>query len=56
MGGSDQWGNIVNGIELTRRIDGTEVFGVTTPLITTADGVEDGQDRAGRGLAQRGAC
>jgi tyrosyl-tRNA synthetase len=34
LGGSDQWGNIVNGIELTRRIDGTEVFGVTTPLIT----------------------
>ena len=32
MGGSDQWGNIVNGIELSRRIDGTEVYGVTTPL------------------------
>ena len=54
MGGSDQWGNIVNGIELARRIDGTELFGVTTPLITTADGAQDGQDRAGRGLAQRG--
>ena len=53
MGGSDQWGNIVNGIELTRRIDGTEVFGLTTPLITTADGAQDGQDRAGRDLAQR---
>jgi tyrosyl-tRNA synthetase len=38
MGGSDQWGNIVNGIELARRMDGTEVYGVTTPLITTADG------------------
>jgi len=38
MGGSDQWGNIVNGIELARRVDGTEVFGLTTPLITTADG------------------
>jgi len=38
FGGSDQWGNIVNGIELGRRIDGTELFGVTTPLITTADG------------------
>ena len=36
MGGSDQWGNIVNGIELARRIDGTDLFGVTTPLITTA--------------------
>jgi tyrosyl-tRNA synthetase len=34
MGGSDQWGNIVNGVELARRIDGEEVFGVTTPLIT----------------------
>ena len=38
MGGSDQWGNIVNGIELARRMDGTEVFGITTPLLTTADG------------------
>jgi len=38
MGGSDQWGNIVNGIELSRRVDGTEVFGLTTPLITNADG------------------
>jgi len=36
MGGSDQWGNIVNGVELARRMDGTEVFGVTTPLLTTA--------------------
>ena len=40
MGGSDQWGNIVNGIELGRRIDGAELFGVTTPLITTADGAK----------------
>ncbi len=43
MGGSDQWGNIVNGIELSRRIDGAEVFGVTTPLITTADGAKMGK-------------
>jgi tyrosyl-tRNA synthetase len=43
MGGSDQWGNIVNGIELTRRIDGTELFGATTPLITTADGAKMGK-------------
>jgi tyrosyl-tRNA synthetase len=43
MGGSDQWGNIVNGIELSRRIDGTEVFGVTTPLITNADGSKMGK-------------
>ena len=38
MGGSDQWGNIVNGVELGRRIDGTHLFGLTTPLITTAAG------------------
>ncbi|MET0309198.1 MAG: tyrosine--tRNA ligase [Sphingomonas sp.] len=43
MGGSDQWGNIVNGVELTRRIDGEEVFGVTTPLITKADGSKMGK-------------
>ena len=47
MGGSDQWGNIVNGIELTRRIDGTEVFGVTTPLITNADGTKMGKTAQG---------
>lgn len=43
LGGSDQWGNIVNGIELGRRIDGTELFGVTTPLITKADGSKMGK-------------
>ena len=47
MGGSDQWGNIVNGIELTRRIDGVEVFGLTTPLITTADGAKMGKSVSG---------
>jgi tyrosyl-tRNA synthetase len=47
MGGSDQWGNIVNGIELTRRMDGVEVFGVTTPLLTTADGAKMGKTAAG---------
>ncbi len=47
MGGSDQWGNIVNGIELARRMDGTEVFGITTPLITTADGGKMGKTMAG---------
>ncbi|WP_353205538.1 tyrosine--tRNA ligase [Sphingomonas sp.] len=47
MGGSDQWGNIVNGIELTRRIDGVEVFGLTTPLITTADGAKMGKTASG---------
>jgi tyrosyl-tRNA synthetase len=47
LGGSDQWGNIVNGIELTRRIDGTEIYGVTTPLITTADGAKMGKTAQG---------
>ena len=47
MGGSDQWGNIVNGVELARRMDGTEVFGVTTPLITTADGGKMGKTMSG---------
>ena len=47
MGGSDQWGNIVNGIDLARRIDGTELFGLTTPLITTADGAKMGKTAAG---------
>ncbi len=47
MGGSDQWGNIVNGIELSRRMDSTEVYGVTTPLITTADGGKMGKTMSG---------
>jgi len=47
MGGSDQWGNIVNGIELARRIDGTDLFGLTTPLLTTASGAKMGKTAAG---------
>ena len=47
FGGSDQWGNIVNGIELGRRIEGTELFGVTTPLITNADGAKMGKTASG---------
>ena len=47
LGGSDQWGNIVNGIELARRIDGSELLGVTTPLITTADGAKMGKTAQG---------
>jgi tyrosyl-tRNA synthetase len=47
MGGSDQWGNIVNGIELGRRMDGTELFGVTTPLLTTASGAKMGKSASG---------
>jgi tyrosyl-tRNA synthetase len=47
MGGSDQWGNIINGMELARRMDGTEVFGLTTPLITKADGSKMGKSVSG---------
>jgi tyrosyl-tRNA synthetase len=47
MGGSDQWGNIVNGIDLTRRIDSKEVFGLTTPLLTTSDGKKMGKTANG---------
>ena len=47
MGGSDQWGNIINGIELTRRMSGIELFGLTTPLLTTADGAKMGKTAAG---------
>jgi tyrosyl-tRNA synthetase len=47
MGGSDQWGNIVNGIELTRRIVDMPVYGVTTPLITTASGSKMGKTAEG---------
>ena len=47
LGGSDQWGNIVNGIDLARRVDGAELYGVTTPLITTADGAKMGKTASG---------
>jgi len=47
MGGSDQWGNIVSGVELTRRVDGNEVFGLTTPLLTTSSGAKMGKTAAG---------
>lgn len=47
MGGSDQWGNIVNGVELCRRVDGAEVFGLTTPLLATASGAKMGKTAAG---------
>jgi tyrosyl-tRNA synthetase len=47
MGGSDQWGNIVNGTDLIRRVDGREAFGLTTPLITRADGAKMGKTAAG---------
>ncbi len=47
MGGSDQWGNIVSGVELVRRTDGGQVFGLTTPLITTASGAKMGKTAGG---------
>ncbi len=47
MGGSDQWGNIVNGVELGRRMDGVELFGLTQPLITTASGAKMGKTAQG---------
>ncbi|MBJ6125826.1 tyrosine--tRNA ligase [Microvirga splendida] len=47
MGGSDQWGNIVNGIELGRRIDQRQLFGLTTPLITTSAGTKMGKTASG---------
>jgi tyrosyl-tRNA synthetase len=47
MGGSDQWGNIVCGVELARRIDGRMLYGLTTPLMTTASGAKMGKTAAG---------
>jgi len=47
MGGSDQWGNIVNGVELGRRLSNAELFGLTSPLITTASGAKMGKTAAG---------
>jgi tyrosyl-tRNA synthetase len=47
LGGSDQWGNIVSGVDLVRRTDGAQVFGLTTPLITTASGAKMGKSAKG---------
>jgi tyrosyl-tRNA synthetase len=47
MGGSDQWGNIINGIELGRRLLDAELFALTTPLLTTASGVKMGKTESG---------
>lgn len=47
LGGSDQWGNIVNGIDLTRRVVESAVYGLTTPLLTTSDGKKMGKSQAG---------
>jgi tyrosyl-tRNA synthetase len=47
MGGSDQWGNIVNGIDLTRRVLDRQIYGLTTPLLTTSDGRKMGKSQGG---------
>lgn len=47
MGGSDQWGNIVNGVDLTRRVVDHEVYGLTSPLLTTSDGKKMGKSQSG---------
>ncbi len=47
MGGSDQWGNIVNGIDLTRRVNDGQVYGLTSPLLTTSDGKKMGKSAVG---------
>ncbi len=47
MGGSDQWGNIINGIDLTRRVLDHEIFGLTSPLLTTSDGRKMGKSQSG---------
>jgi tyrosyl-tRNA synthetase len=47
LGGSDQWGNIVSGIELGRRVDATQLFGLTSPLLTTASGAKMGKTASG---------
>ncbi|PCJ34995.1 MAG: tyrosine--tRNA ligase [Alphaproteobacteria bacterium] len=47
MGGSDQWGNIINGVELNRRVDRNEVYGLTTPLVTLANGQKMGKSMSG---------
>ncbi len=47
LGGSDQWGNIINGMELGRRVEGADLFGITTPLIATADGAKMGKSADG---------
>ena len=47
MGGSDQWGNIVNGIDLTRRVDDAVIWGLTSPLLTTSDGRKMGKSAGG---------
>ncbi len=53
MGGSDQWGNIVTGIDLGRRMGTRQLYGLTSPLLDVGVGRQNGQDRARRGMARR---
>ena len=52
MGGSDQWGNIIMGADLGRRMEGAELFALTSPLLATSSGAKMEQDRRGRRVAQ----
>ncbi len=56
LGGADQWANIINGVELSRRQGGPQLHGLTMPLLATRDGRKMGKSAPGRGLAQRGAA
>lgn len=47
MGGSDQWGNMVNGVDLGRRVEQAELFALTAPLITTSEGKKMGKSASG---------
>lgn len=47
MGGSDQWGNMVNGVDLGRRVEKAELFALTAPLITTSEGKKMGKSASG---------
>ena len=53
MGGSDQWGNIINGIDLGHRMGTPQLYALTSPLLTTSSGAKMGKSAHGRGLAQR---
>ena len=55
MGGSDQWGNIVNGIDLGHRMGTPQLYALTTPLLTTSSGAKMGKTGKRRGLAERGS-
>lgn len=47
MGGSDQWGNMINGVDLGRRVEKAELFALTAPLITTSEGKKMGKSASG---------